>query len=53
MWFSADEIRTKALQKLVFKNNNKLESKMIELLYEFLKATMMKKSMSFRKIFSI
>ena len=35
MWFSADEIRTKALQKLVFKNNNKLESKMIELLYEF------------------
>ena len=35
MWFSANEIRTKALQKLVFKNNNKLESKMIELLYEF------------------
>ena len=35
MWFSADEIRTKALQRLVFKNNNKLESKVIELLYEF------------------
>lgn len=35
MWFSADEIRTKALQKLVFKNNNKLESKIVELLYEF------------------
>ncbi|MBT2415955.1 primase-helicase family protein [Chryseobacterium sp. ISL-6] len=35
MWFSADEIRTKALRKLVFKNNNKLESKIIELLYEF------------------
>lgn len=35
MWFSAGEIRTKALQKLVFKNNNKLESKIIELLYEF------------------
>lgn len=35
MWFSADEIRTKALQKLVFKNNNKLEFKIIELLYEF------------------
>lgn len=35
MWFSADEVRTKALQKLVFKNNNKLESKIIELLYEF------------------
>jgi hypothetical protein len=35
MWFSADEIRTIALQRLVFKNNNKLESKIIELLYEF------------------
>ena len=35
MWFSADEIRTKALQKLVFKNNNKIESKTLELLYEF------------------
>ena len=35
MRFSADEIRTKALQRLVFKNNNKLESKIIELLYEF------------------
>ena len=35
MWFSADEIRTKALQRLVFKNNNKLESKIIELLYEY------------------
>ena len=35
MWFSANEIRTKALQKLVFKNNNKLESKTLELLYEF------------------
>ena len=35
MWFSADEIRTKALQRLVFKNNNKLESKIIELIYEF------------------
>ena len=35
MWFSANEIRTKALQKLVFKNNNKLESKIIELLFEF------------------
>ena len=35
MWFSAEEIRTKALQKLVFKNNNKLELKIIELLYEF------------------
>ncbi|MGX9985275.1 primase-helicase family protein [Soonwooa purpurea] len=39
MWFSADEIRTKALQKLVWKNNNKLESKIIELLYEFFENT--------------
>ncbi|OWK98676.1 hypothetical protein AP75_04990 [Kaistella haifensis DSM 19056] len=35
MWFSATEIRTKALQKLVWKNNNQLESKMLELFYEF------------------
>ncbi|MCL1680609.1 DUF5906 domain-containing protein [Elizabethkingia miricola] len=35
MWFTESEIRTKALQKLVWKNNNKLESKIIELLYEF------------------
>lgn len=35
MWFSANEIRTKALQKLVWKYNSKLESKIIELLYEF------------------
>lgn len=35
MWFSSVEIRTKALQKLVFKNGNKLEAKMVELLYEF------------------
>ncbi len=34
MWFSANEIRTKALQKLVWKYNSKLESKIIELLYE-------------------
>lgn len=39
MWFSADEIRTKALQKLVWKNNNKLESKIIEFLYEFFENT--------------
>lgn len=35
MWFAPDEIKTKALQKLVFKNGNRLESKMVELLYEF------------------
>ncbi|WP_144281172.1 primase-helicase family protein [Chryseobacterium echinoideorum] len=35
MWFSPEELRTNALKKLVFKNANKLESKMLELLYEF------------------
>ncbi len=35
MWFASEEIKTKALQKLVFKNANKLEYKMIELLFEF------------------
>lgn len=35
MWFTESQIKTKALQKLVWKNNNKLESKIIELLYEF------------------
>jgi len=35
MWFASEEIKTKALQKLVFKNANKLEYKMLELLFEF------------------
>ena len=35
MWFASEDIKTKALQKLVFKNANKLEYKMVELLYEF------------------
>ncbi|WP_066436915.1 primase-helicase family protein [Chryseobacterium sp. CCH4-E10] len=39
MWFTESEIRTKALQKVVWKNNNKLESKIIELLYEFFEST--------------
>lgn len=39
MWFTDSQIRTKALQKLVWKNNNKLESKIIELLYEFFEST--------------
>ncbi len=39
MWFTDSQIRTKALQKLVWKNNNKLESKIIELLYEFFQST--------------
>ena len=39
MWFSHSEIKTRALQKLVWKNNNKLESKLIELLFEFFECT--------------
>ncbi|UMQ44129.1 DUF5906 domain-containing protein [Chryseobacterium sp. Y16C] len=39
MWFTESQIRTKALQRLVWKNNNKLESKIIELLYEFFEST--------------
>ncbi len=39
MWFTNSEIRTKALQKLVWKNNHKLESRIIELLYEFFEST--------------
>ena len=39
MWFTDSQIKTKALQKLVWKNNNKLESKIIELLYEFFQST--------------
>lgn len=39
MWFTDSQIRTKALQRLVWKNNNKLESKIIELLYEFFHST--------------
>ena len=35
MWFTHTELRTTALHKLVWKNNNKLESRIIELLFEF------------------
>ncbi len=35
MWFSADEIKTKALLKLMYKNNNQLELLIIESLYEY------------------
>ena len=35
MWFAPEEIKTKALQKLILKNSNKLECKIIELLNEF------------------
>jgi hypothetical protein len=34
MWFSPEEIKTDALQKLVWKNNNKLEGMMLETFYE-------------------
>src|SRR5699024_1052987 len=34
MWFTPEQIRTKALENLVL-NNNKLEMKMYELFYEF------------------
>lgn len=36
MWFSPEEIRTDALKKLVWKNNNKLERQIIELFNEIL-----------------
>lgn len=39
MWFTRSQIRTKALEKLIWKNNNKLESKIIELLFEFFEST--------------
>lgn len=39
MWFAPEEIKTKALQKLILKNSNKLECKMIELLYELFEST--------------
>ena len=38
MWFSPEEIKTDALQKLVWKNNNKLEGMMLETLYELFEA---------------
>ena len=38
MWFSPEEIKTEALQKLVWKNNNKLEGMMLETLYELFEA---------------
>lgn len=35
MWFLPELLKTKALDRLIYKTNNKLESKMVELLYEF------------------
>ncbi len=34
MWFTADQIKTKALQKLVWLNNNALEKEMVQFFYE-------------------
>ena len=34
MWFSADEIKTKALRKVVWLNNNEIEREMVLCLYE-------------------
>ena len=39
MWFKAEDIRTTALKRLVWKNNNKLEGRLIEILYEFFQQT--------------
>ncbi|WP_018279747.1 primase-helicase family protein [Capnocytophaga cynodegmi] len=38
MWFTPEDLKTKALQKLILKNSNKLEAKMVELFYEFFEA---------------
>lgn len=35
MWFTPEQIHTKALERLIFKNNNPIENKMIELFYEY------------------
>lgn len=35
MWFTPTQIRTRALDRLVFKNNNPIETKLIELFNEF------------------
>lgn len=39
MWFNASEIQTPALRKLIWRNNNQLESKMIEVIYELFETT--------------
>ncbi len=39
MWFTPNQIKTKALQKLVWLNNNELEREMIHLLYEIFEGT--------------
>lgn len=39
MWFTPKQIRTKALERLIFKNNNPIENKMAELFYEYFQST--------------
>ncbi|MEJ4090058.1 primase-helicase family protein [Galbibacter orientalis] len=39
MWFTAEQIKTKALKKLVWLNNNVIEKEMVHLLYEMFEAT--------------
>lgn len=39
MWFTSDQIKTKALQKLVWLNNNEVEREMVQLFYEIFDAT--------------
>ena len=39
MWFTAEQIRTKALSKLMWLNNNALEKEMVQLFYEIFEST--------------
>lgn len=39
MWFTPEQIRTKALERLIFKNNNPIENKMAELFFEYFQST--------------
>jgi hypothetical protein len=52
MWFTILKSE-QSFTKLVWKNNNKLESKIIELLYEFFECTEEKEINVFLRIFSI
>ncbi len=39
MWFTAEQIRTKALSKLMWLNNNILEKEMVQIFYEIFEST--------------
>ncbi len=39
MWFTSEQIKTKALQKLVWLNNNEVEREMVQLFYEIFDAS--------------